>query len=138
MKNRVLKIIKCSFLLFFVSNSCRNDAGEPATPRADCVIDTIPVVSFSKNIIPIFNSYCTDAGCHSGTNPAAKLSLEASVAYSQLMKKGTGYVNIQDPGYSILYSEMNSTSDPMPPTGRLDACTIALVYKWIQQQAKNN
>ena len=132
-----MKIIKYSFLLV-VFISCANDKGEAVPAIVNCASDTISVVSFSKNIVPIFNTYCNYAGCHSGTTPTGRLNLTASVAYSQLMQKGTGYVNTTNPNYSVLYSEMNSTSKPMPPTGRLDPCTIKLVYNWIQQQAKNN
>jgi len=100
--------------------------------------DTTSEVSFTKDIQPIFNTHCIDAGCHSGNNPAANFNLEFSQSYAQLMKKGSGYVDIINPNYSLLYSQMNSVSNPMPPTGKLDDCTLNHVLKWIQQKAKNN
>lgn len=119
--------------------SCDDDKALP-TPKVvvACPSDTMTVVSFSKNVLPVLNANCNTTGCHSGSNPAGNLNLSSSVAYSQLMQKGLGYVDTTNPNYSVLYSQLNSTSTPMPPTGKLDACTINLVYKWIQQKAKNN
>jgi hypothetical protein len=33
---------------------------------------------------------------------------------------------------------MNSVTAPMPPSGRLPDKDIAMVFKWIVQNAKNN
>lgn len=140
----MMQVIKYSFLLFSLSFiSCRDDKGPTisaalAKGEVACQSDTIKIVSFSKNVLPIFTANCSIAGCHSGSSPAANLNLTASVAYSQLMQKGSGYVDTTNPNYSVLYSQMNSVSSPMPPTGKLDTCTINMVYKWIQQKAKNN
>lgn len=95
-------------------------------------------VSYSLDIQPLFNSNCATAGCHSGANPEGGLNLEASESYGQLMASGSGYVDTLNPEFSLLYAQMNSVSDPMPPTGRLDKCTLELVLKWIRQKAKNN
>jgi hypothetical protein len=95
-------------------------------------------VSFSQDIVPIFNKNCNTSGCHSGTSAAGNLNLEASVAYAQLTKRGKGYIDTLTPQYSILYASMNATTNPMPPNGKLDNCTLELVLKWIEQKAKNN
>jgi len=128
------------FLLFvgFAMSSCVWDKAKPITTNDIKACDTIVTVSFTKDVLPIFNAHCIDAGCHSGTNPAGNLSLESSVAYAQLMKSGSGYVDTVNPNYSLLYAQMASVSNPMPPTGKLDDCTLNLVLKWIQQKAKNN
>jgi len=135
-----MKTIKYGFtfiLLGFIS--CTKDKGTPVPKVAvTCPSDTIATVSFNLHILPIFNTYCNGAGCHSGTSLAGNLNLAPSVAYSQLTQSGKGYIDTANPNYSVLYSQMNSTSSPMPPTGKLDACTINLVYKWIQQKARNN
>ena len=130
------------FFLFtgIVFFSCSYDKGSlpvPITNKTNSC-DTIVTVSFSKNVQPVFNAHCIDAGCHSGVNAAANLDLESSTAYTQLMKKGSGYIDTVNPNYSLLYAQMQSVSQPMPPTGKLDTCTLNLVLKWIKQKAKNN
>ncbi|HEU4717713.1 MAG TPA: c-type cytochrome domain-containing protein, partial [Bacteroidia bacterium] len=81
---------------------------------------------------------CNTAGCHSGTSPAGGLNLEPANAYAQLTSHQGGYIDTLHPEFSLLYSQLISTTTPMPPTGKLDDCTIKLVLKWIQQKAKNN
>ena len=93
-------------------------------------------VSFSHDILPIFNASCSTSGCHTSPSPKASLNLSAGVAYSQLFAKSE--VDTLNPEKSLLYYHMNSFSGPMPPSGRLDNCTIKLVLRWIDQKAKNN
>jgi len=95
-------------------------------------------VSFNADILPVFRSYCSTSGCHSGSQPEGNLNLEDSVAYSQLHTPGRGYINTTKPEISVLYTQMISTTQPMPPTGNLDDCRINLVLKWIEQGAINN
>jgi hypothetical protein len=99
---------------------------------------TPDTVSFSRDIIPLFNQHCNTAGCHSGSNPKGNLNLEPTLAYSQLMKNGSGYIDTINPLFSVLHASMNSVSNPMPPIGRLDKNKLDLVLKWIEQKAKNN
>jgi hypothetical protein len=123
-------------MLFFLF-SCRKDKGPVPEPAA--VSCTLPdQVSYKNNIQPLFNAHCIDSGCHSGATPGGHLNLESSVSYAQLMKAGSGYIDTLQPNFSLLYAQMNSASNPMPKSGKLDNCTIGLVLKWIQQKAKNN
>ncbi len=124
-------VISGCLLLFFYA--CMYEQVEP---KNTC--DIPEVVSFKKDIQPIFDVHCNTAGCHSGTNPEGNLNLEASQSYAQLWKSKSGYIDTLNPKYSVLYASMNSTSSPMPPTGKLDNCTLNLVLKWIEQKAKNN
>lgn len=119
------------FCLFFFS--CTYEKVEPDTA---CV--TPDVVSFSKHIQPILDTHCNMAGCHRGNNPGGNLNLEASVSYAQLWKTKSGYIDTLNPKFSVLYASMNTSSNPMPPAGKLDKCAIDLVLQWIQQKAKNN
>ena len=95
-------------------------------------------VSFANDVLPIINANCSISGCHTGSSPTGNLDLDAAVAYTKLMKTGTGYIDTINPNFSLLYAQMISTSKPMPPTGKLDACKTGLILKWIQQKAKNN
>jgi len=130
-----IKNVTYLFCLLMITISCSYEKLEPAS-KTEC--EPIDTVSFSRNIIPIFNQHCNGSGCHSGTNPAGNLNLEASQAYAQLMNSSSGYIDTINPRYSVLHASMNSSSNPMPPSGKLDKCTLDRVLKWIQQKAKNN
>jgi hypothetical protein len=96
------------------------------------------IISFQNNVLPLIRDNCSLPACHSGGSPTGNLNLEDSLAYTSLSKPGSGYLNLVNPTKSLLYSQMISSSTPMPPTGLLDSCKINLVLKWIQQGAKNN
>ena len=125
----VVLIITAAVIFF----SCTKDKG---TLQSSCNIPA--TVSFSKDIIPVFKQNCSTSGCHSGSNPAGNLNLDSAVAYTKLNKPGSGYLDTIQPNYSLLYSQMISTSNPMPPTGKLNGCTTSLILKWIEQKAKDN
>lgn len=116
-------------LLLIVLASCAKRPVEPAILLPD-------TVSFQRDIEPIFSTNCSLSGCHISSNPKGNVDLSVSIAYSQLWKHQL--VDTLHPEQSVLYIQMNSVSNPMPPTGRLPDGTIALVFKWIQQKAKNN
>ncbi len=120
--------------LIFIS--CTKDIGKQKVDKVECLIPS--TVSFNQNIVPFFNQYCNTAGCHSGGSPAGNLDLSPLMAYSKLNKSGSGYLDTINPNFSLLYSQMISVSNPMPPTGKLDDCKLEMVLKWIQQKAKNN
>jgi len=108
-----------------------------------CVKDKAPIechlpktVSFSKDIKPIFNEHCAVSGCHSSGSIQGNLDLSPSVAYSQLFARYE--IDTINPTHSRLYYRMNTFSNPMPPSGKLDYCAIQMVLKWIEQKAKNN
>ncbi len=113
----------------------KNDNPLPVTQLPCAVPDTI---SFQKDIIPIFNIHCSTPGCHSGTKPEKNFNLEASKAYTTLSKKGSGYIDVSDPKGSVLYSALVSVDTPMPPTGKLDSCTLKTIEIWMKQGGKNN
>ncbi len=137
--------LKCiiGILILSYCSSCRYDKYEVPVPEEikDETLCSSPMpdsVSFSKNIIPILKSNCSTTNCHSGNFPEGNLNLESGVAYARLSKKGSGYIDTINPKNSVLYSSLVSQSNPMPPTGRLDDCSVKLIYKWMQQKAKNN
>ncbi|MGZ4053693.1 MAG: hypothetical protein ACXVPY_05610 [Bacteroidia bacterium] len=109
---------------------------EKGSITKECDLPT--TVSFSQDLLPIFNSQCSISGCHTSATHAGGLNLEPAAAYSALLQSGSGYVDTLNPTFSILYNKLTTTSGPMPPGGALDNCKIKLVLKWIQQKAKNN
>ena len=112
------------WLLTFSFSSCTNE---------DC--KTSVNLSFSSDIQPIFNDNCATSGCHNTASKEGGLDLSAGKSYAELNKSGSGYINISKPTSSVLYSEMRSD---MPPSGKLDDCTLEKIEKWMAQGAKNN
>ena len=121
-----------------ITGTCLYSCTYDHTDNVPCNTSVPDTISFHENILPLFSADCSTAGCHSGGSPSGNLSLEDSIAYTQLMRSGSGYINTVTPNFSLLYSQMISTNDPMPPSGKLSDCQIELVLKWIQQGAKNN
>ncbi|MFZ9847337.1 MAG: c-type cytochrome domain-containing protein [Flavobacteriales bacterium] len=99
----------------------------------DC--KTSDSLSFSNDIQPIFNDHCATSGCHNTSSKEGGLDLSAGKSYAELSKSGSGYINTSKPTSSVLYSEMRSD---MPPSGKLDDCTLEKIEKWMEQGAKNN
>ena len=96
-------------------------------------------ISFKNDVIPVFKSSCAVSGCHTGHTPAGNLNLDSAVAYTNVTTVSKGYIHTGDPNSSILYIQMiPGSSQPMPPTGLLDACISAKISCWIQQGALNN
>jgi hypothetical protein len=123
------KIILMSFIgVSFMMFSC-----EKSVFIAPVVPDT---VSFSKHIIPIFNSYCNSSNCHGGDFPQGNFSLEPSKAYKQLWDKSM--VDTLHPQSSVLFVTINGGNMIMPPSGRLDSFYVKEVLRWIEQKGRNN
>ena len=125
-------------LLVICCVSCVNHKTEEVNPVEDCSKIIPQTVSFNNDILPLLGKNCSLSGCHAGNSPTGNLNLESAVAYNKLSKRGSGYIDTLKPERSVLYSSLVSTSDPMPPTGKLDKCDIELVRKWMLQKAKNN
>jgi hypothetical protein len=91
-------------------------------------------VTFSQDIIPIFNKSCNVSGCHS--NGGHVPNLTEAKAYNSLT---TGnYIDKATPENSILYQKMiGKRGTPMPVSGSNEEYN-ALVLAWIKQGAKNN
>ena len=113
---------------------CKRDV---AIVPVKVVCNTPSSISFNSNVVPVFQKNCSSAGCHTASSHAGNLNLETNI-YANLMKNGTGFIDTINPNYSLLYSQIMSTSKPMPPMGKLDECDIAIIYNWIEQKAKNN
>lgn len=91
-------------------------------------------VSFSGDIIPIFNKSCNNSGCHSAGAIAPNL-MPAS-AFNAL--NGGNYIDKNKPENSSLYLWMTGKkSSPMPLSGP-DKEYNALILAWIKQGALNN
>lgn len=84
-------------------------------------------VSFASHVFPIVQNQCM--GCHSGANPSGGILLtnfQQIAAVATTNNKLLGTIK-HLPGYSA-----------MPPSGKLDACSIAKIAKWISDGTPNN
>jgi hypothetical protein len=91
-------------------------------------------VSFSQDIIPIFNNSCNTSGCHSSGGQTPNLS--QTNAFNSLI---TGnYIDKSDPENSIIYQKMTGKrGTPMPVSG-VNKNYAAIILAWIKQGANNN
>ncbi len=119
-------------LLLGVFSSCEY---EEILPPEEIPIDTTaPPVSFSLEIIPLFNSSCNNSGCHSlgGVKP----DLSPMNAYTELTTKG--YLNLDDPVESELYQWISGNRRISMPIAGPDPELNRLVLTWITQGALDN
>jgi hypothetical protein len=132
--NKLIALGSRGLVLFFVvfMTSCYYDEVIPADKKINP--DIVDEISFSKDIIPIFNASCNSAGCHkAGAIPP---DLTPANAYTAL--NSGGYINTASPETSELYLWMKgSKSTPMPLSGP-NVTYNAKVLAWIKQGAKNN
>lgn len=90
-------------------------------------------VSFSNDIIPMFNASCNSSGCHSAGGKAPDLS--TTNAYKSLTN---GYLNASDPQASELYQWMIGKRGMPMPTEGINKEYNSLVLAWLKQGAQNN
>jgi len=91
-------------------------------------------VSFSQDIIPIFNKSCNTSGCHSTGGQAPNLT--ETNAYNSLTIGN--YFDKANPQNSVIYQKMTGKrGTPMPVSG-VNKDYAALVLAWITQGANNN
>ncbi len=127
-----MKFFLLSILILLMS--CTRDKGLEINPSC-----TIPEkISYSKDVQPLLTTNCLGGGCHQGTNPAGNLDLSSANSYKELSESGSGYIDTINPKFSVLNAQLNSASNPMPPTGKLTDCNLQLIYQWMEQGAKNN
>lgn len=129
------------------------DQGVPTTDGGICEVSN---VSFNRDIQPIFNARCTDAGCHgAGGTPKGDLLLEAG-ARSRLVDQPTSpgcsaerpnvvRVKAGDPRNSMIWRKTSNDPtkclDAMPLARSLISvapCDFAKLEAWIQQGALDN
>ena len=101
--------------------------------------------SFSSIQKQLFKSTCATAGCHTGNNPQAGLSLVEGQSYSKLINVQSVLYPSQKrviPGNkeaSLLYNVLSYNSETkMPPSGKLNQSLIDSVGVWIDRGAQNN
>lgn len=118
----VKSLLLAAFVLFFTG--CEYDYVEP---------DNVPIdtqISFSGDMVPIFNSSCNFSGCHS--SGAVPPDLTPGGAYASLF--ANNMIDTENPTGSLLYTSMKSGS--MKKYATPDKTKIVLA--WIEQGGLNN
>jgi hypothetical protein len=87
-------------------------------------------ISFSLNVVPIFEQGCNASVCHGGGKAP---DLRPENAYQSLMDGG--YVNSSDPVSSVIYQEVTTGGGMASYAKQGDD---AMILQWIEQGAKNN
>lgn len=125
-KSRFTRTVLSLFLAVFVLPfaGCEYDYVEPD----NAPIDT--QVSFSGDVVPIFNSSCNFSGCHSAG--AVSPDLTPANAYKSLFDEDM--IDKKNPANSELYTEVNKGS--MKKYSTPDKNKIILA--WITQGALDN
>jgi hypothetical protein len=126
MKNVIL--ILALFGIFLAWQSCQYEWIEQEPPDPN---DTVPqVVSFSADIIPIFERGCNAGVCHGG---GVEPDLRAENAYLSL--GDNNQIDLVTPENSVLYKKMATGGSMNKYT---EFGEPELVLKWIQQGALDN
>lgn len=127
MFKKYLSLIISVVLLNIFISSCEWTKIEPITVMPENV-------SFSNDIIPIFNQSCNTSGCHNsgGIHP----DLSETGAFNSL--DGSDLIDLNTPENSVLYIRMTDTKNPMPVSGILPESATNKILLWIQEGADNN
>lgn len=128
LKIKSIKIlVTLGFIVSFGLSSCEWKEYDPEA-------DGIENVSFTNDIMPIFNQSCNTIGCHSENGIAPDLS--PANAFQDLRDKNM--IDLTTPENSELYIRMTDIKSPMPLDGILSGQKTKTVLVWIQEGAQNN
>ena len=89
-------------------------------------------VSFSEDVIPIFNASCNVSGCHVAGHGV--LDLSPANAYDDLFRKNL--IDVNNPAQSPLYVKL--TASGSTHQGRSTPQQQATILEWINKGAQNN
>ncbi len=130
MKSRLFFVAGILTLLLISSTiGCTYDQYLPEDEPV--IVDT---VSFSDDIMPIFNADCNTAGCHNNGGFAPDLS--PGIAYNSLINGG--YIDVAVPDNSELLIWMRGEENIDMPIDGPNPEYNATVLAWIKQGALNN
>lgn len=125
MKRELAKLISLTvYTLALTLSGCYYDKFEEENPSDQ--------VSYTADIQPIFNAYCTS--CHPVL--VANPDLSSGNSYSSITN-GI-YIVPNDIDASTLYQRLLGNPSIMPPSGSLSASEINSVKSWIEQGALDN
>jgi mono/diheme cytochrome c family protein len=124
------------FYMFFLIvaarylGSCTSASKEMLLPAGCKTDDTLYVVSYTTDVVPIFESNCY--ACHGSTShDNSGVNLQDTTVLNHYIENGQLLANItQTPGTDY---------DPMPKNAaKLDTCEISIIHQWIRQGYPQN
>jgi uncharacterized membrane protein len=147
MKRLIFALTGTMLALSIFFNACQHEPDDMVEPDPDPVDTTdnnnggIPcdpdTVYFVNTILPLLQSSCGTSGCHDASSAQDGVIL---TDYASIIS--TGKVKAFDPFDSEIYEKITESDPedrmPPPPQNPLTADQINLIYKWIEQGARNN
>ena len=124
MKRLIFSLATMAIISYFIGG-CYYDNEEALYPELSSSCDTTNI-TFSGTIVPILSSNCYS--CHSDANATAfggGIHLEA-------------IADVQSNSAKMLVSINQTGAKPMPPSGKLKACSIKQVEIWVRKGMLNN
>ena len=119
---------------FPAPNPPSNGGENPPVISTGCSPDT---AYFQQQVLPIFVSNCSSAGCHDAASHQEGIVL---TDYNSIMKSGN--ILPGQPARSKSWKKIAETNwndrMPPPPYNPISQQQKDLIYKWIMQGAKNN
>ncbi len=118
---RVLAVffIFCPAVIF---TSCKHDISNA---------DQLPEISFSKDILPVFQTGCAISRCHDSQTAKGNKIYDS---YDNIMRS----VSPGNPDKSKAYTSMTNVFQPMPPDKPISEEDRVKIRLWILQGAKDN
>lgn len=110
----------------FLMASCDYEVIEPVDVQ-------VTNVSFSNDIIPIFEGSCALSGCHDATTKIMGIDFSAANAYQTIQSKSL--VTAGDPDNSKLYVKISTSGTH---DGRASVSDQGYIKQWITEGAKDN
>lgn len=129
--NKIAIVSSLAILLVVAISGCSKTTTIVENPGSSITT----VMSYSKDITPIFEKSCALSGCHVSGGKVPNLSTPNS--YVSLTSGS--YLKAGDPDNSTLMLWLSGKKSPVMPLGNGPNQEInAKIYAWIKQGAKNN
>lgn len=125
MKKQFLFGITIGLLGIIALSSCYQKNMEELYPVSTC--DTT-VTNYASIIKPIIDANCATSGCHDVTTHANNIDLS----------NYNGLHSIAISSKLVGSIKQDGSANPMPPSGKLDECSIAKVSRWVNKGSQNN
>jgi hypothetical protein len=128
------------FLIFCAIDqlSCKDQTNQNLTSN---IVFPDSLVSFNRQVGPLFQQTCVAGGCHGGSQPAANLNLEID-AWHSLIDYLPPIIIVKNSNNSplVMYIDGSNRRSPRMPLNSQPLTTNQIngVKKWIDEGAKNN
>jgi mono/diheme cytochrome c family protein len=98
-------------------------------------VEDLRGVCFERDVLPVFQSNCTQSGCHNGEDRAAGYDLSS---YDNILNRGVEPGNYRGSAiYEVLVLPGGEELMPRAPYSRLTDDQITSIALWIEEGAQN-